>query len=415
MMTKARLRIPAPHPKQRLIEACTAKRIIVNAGRRGGKTFLVARRACRSLSAGRRVLYTAPIAEQTDAFWERTTTWLAPAVEAGLVKKNETKRTLILPSSGGRIHCRTAFKPDHMRGGWGDDIMLDEFAYQDPEVWYKVCLPMLLDNNGDAMLISTPDRRNHFYQLYLTAKADLARRGDKARWAVFEFTSLDNPFLSAQALNDLTEDMTEEDYQQEILAQFLVGEGQVFTVDADNFWTPDRKAHESCSKIMTIDWGMKTDATSISIGCTAHQKELALIRFRKQRYPDQLKEIKHIVKDWKLSDIYAESNSMGLPNIQQLQDDGVPVQPFDTTAQSKRQIIQGLKLALERHEWQFVDDETGRLELEAYERTISKSTGQPSYGAPEGMHDDTVISRSIMVWGASHVAFPFSVANLEGD
>ena len=60
-MKKARIRLPAPHPKQREIESCDKKRIIINAGRRAGKTFMVARIAARYASLGKRVLYIAPI------------------------------------------------------------------------------------------------------------------------------------------------------------------------------------------------------------------------------------------------------------------------------------------------------------------------------------------------------------------
>ena len=93
--------------------------------------------------------------------------WLADAILLGIVKKNETRRTLDFLLTGGRIECRTGHKPDHLRGGWGDDIYLDEYAYQNPELLEKVVLPMLLDSDGTLVIISTPNLRNHFYHLYL--------------------------------------------------------------------------------------------------------------------------------------------------------------------------------------------------------------------------------------------------------
>jgi hypothetical protein len=75
----------------------------------------------------------------------------------------------------------------------------------------------------------------------------------------------------------------------------------------------------------------------------------------------------------------------------------MPVQPFQTTASSKPPLIENLALAFERAEWQFQADTIWTAELEAYERIVSPTTGRSQYSAPEGMHDDTVIARALMV------------------
>lgn len=74
---------------------------------------------------------------------------------------------------------------------------------------------------------------------------------------------------------------------------------------------------------------------------------------------------------------------------------------FVFTAQSKPPLIENLALALERGEWKFIDNKTWTGELEAYERTVSPHTGRSSYNASDGMNDDTVISRALMVWNAN--------------
>jgi len=76
------------------------------------------------------------------------------------------------------------------------------------------------------------------------------------------------------------------------------------------------------------------------------------------------------------------------------------VQGFTITSVNKSQLIENLALALERAEWQFQHDAVWTMELEAYERTVSSTTGRSSYSAPDGAHDDTVIARALMVWQA---------------
>jgi len=392
MTKRAILRIPPPHPKQREIEACPKKRILINAGRRAGKTFMVSRIAAKRAAEGRRVLYVAPVQAQTNALWDDyLVPWLAPAVGAGLIKKNEQKRTLTF-NSGGRIEARTGHKPDHLRGGWGDYVILDEYAYQDPAVWDKVCSPMLLDTGGTALFISTPDKRNHFYHLYLKALAD-------EDWAVFTFGSQENPYLSAEAFDLLTKDMTDVDYRQEILAEFVPGVGAVFILDQGDFYPGGEGAaeHKGHRIVAGLDWGRKQDFTVLSVGCADCQKELELHRTNQIEYHLQRQMIAKVLQNgYNEVELLAEENSMGLPNIEQLRLDGIDVIPFTTSNSSKGIIVQALRLAFTQHEWKWLDDPAAMRELESFEMTIAPS-GIARYGAPDGLHDDTVMARMLML------------------
>jgi hypothetical protein len=76
---------------------------------------------------------------------------------------------------------------------------------------------------------------------------------------------------------------------------------------------------------------------------------------------------------------------------------GLPVRAFATTAASKPPLIENLALTLERSEVLFLSEPIARAELEAFEMRVSANTGRPTYSAPEGVHDDTVIARALMV------------------
>lgn len=77
------------------------------------------------------------------------------------------------------------------------------------------------------------------------------------------------------------------------------------------------------------------------------------------------------------------------------------VKGFIFTSTSKSPLIENLALALEKTEWQFQPDPIWTAELEAYERKVSTVTGRSSYGAPEGVHDDTIVARALMIWQAT--------------
>jgi hypothetical protein len=95
---------------------------------------------------------------------------------------------------------------------------------------------------------------------------------------------------------------------------------------------------------------------------------------------------------------------MGEPLIEQLQRQGLPVQPFITTNATKAAAIDALSLAFERGELTILSDPVLVGELQAYEAQRLPS-GMLRYTAPEGMHDDTVISLAL-AWQAASVPPP---------
>jgi len=391
-----KITLPRPHDKQREFIYSTAKRKIIVAGRRGGKTTGASMLAAMSALNGRRVLEAAPVADQTNAFWEAVKGYFSEPISNKVIRKNETDRMIEFPN-GGRIRCKTAHDADTLRGDFADLLILDEYSFMEPDAWELVGMPMLLDNNGDAVFIFTPNRRNHAYLAYQKAVADTT-----GLWRAWHFTSHDNPHLSKEALAELSADMTAEAYRQEIMAEFLEGEGAVFRninacMHAKNT-TPD--AHKGHYIVAGVDWAKQADFTAISIGCATCHVELARDRFNKIDYVFQRERLMSICKRWNTRHILLETNSIGEPNFEELARSGFPVASFVTTAQSKPPLIENLALALEIEEWQFQADPVWTGELEAYERKVSPNTGRSQYSAPEGMHDDTVMARALMLRAA---------------
>ena len=214
-----------PTPKQKAFILSVAKRKVIRAGRRGGKTTGIAIYAVEKLLQGRRVLYGAPTTEQITRFWKCVTDSLADPIEAGLFRKNETEHVIELPGTEQRIRAKTAWNADTLRGDYADELILDEYQLMSEDAWETVGAPMLLDNNGNAVFIYTPpslhsrsvskarDKR-HAAKLFKKAERDKS-----GRWAAFHFTSFDNPHLSQEALAEISQDMTALSMKQEIYAE----------------------------------------------------------------------------------------------------------------------------------------------------------------------------------------------------
>jgi len=118
---------------------------------------------------------------------------------------------------------------------------------------------------------------------------------------------------------------------------------------------------------------------------------VALDRFNQIDYSLQLARLTALYERFRPRAIVAEANSMGQPLIEQLQAAGLPVVPFTTTAASKQLAVDALALAFERGSIRIIPDATLISELQAYEAERLPS-GMLRYGAPSGMHDDTVMA-----------------------
>ena len=224
-MSEYQVHLPAPHDKQRIFIDSPAKRKIIRAGRRSGKTVGMGIFAVEKFLAGRRVLYAVPTSEQVDRFWTTITRALYEPIKGGVFKKNETEHTIELAGTEQRIRAKTCWNADTLRGDYGDELIFDEFQLVNEDAWGVVGAPMLLDNNGNATFIYTPPSLHsrsvskakdpqHAAKLFKRAKADT-----RGRWAVFHFTSMDNPYLSRDALDEISADMTSIAYRMEILAE----------------------------------------------------------------------------------------------------------------------------------------------------------------------------------------------------
>ena len=110
------------------------------------------------------------------------------------------------------------------------------------------------------------------------------------------------------------------------------------------------------------------------------------------------------LKQWEGVVLLPERNSMGAPNIEDLEHAGVIINNgpdhglgFNTTASSKSDLIMRLALAMQKREVQLPIEYAD--ELRAYE--VQVMTANPKFSAPKGQHDDRVISAALAWYNAS--------------
>lgn len=334
---------------------------------------------------GGRAWWVAPSYKMAAVGW-RIIHELGAQVDAGISKVN---RMITLPT-GGTVQVRSADDPDSLRGEGLDFVVLDECGFMKEDAWTHALRPALSDRQGSAMFISTPKGRNFFWRLYQNGLDE-----HDAEWASWHFPTSDNPYILDAEIEAAKGGLPERIFRQEYLAEFLEDAGGVFrrVMDAATA-TPQEAAIDGHEYVMGVDWGRSNDFTVLTVLDSTTNELVAMDRFTKIDYGIQVGRLKAMAQRFKVTQIIAEMNSMGGPLVEQLQADGLPVTGFMTTNASKEVAIRSLEGAFERAEIRILNDPVLIGELQAFEQ-VTMAGGKYRFSAPEGLHDDTVMSLAI--------------------
>jgi hypothetical protein len=293
---------------------------------------------------------------------------------------------------GGVLDMWSLDNADSIRGRKYARFMVNEAAFV-PDLmnsWNMVIRPTLIDLKGDAYFSGTPKGMNGFWNLYNQTGPD---------WMRWQMSSYSNPHIPASELDALKETMTERAYQQEILAQFLEDGGGVFRrVQAAAIATAQDAGIPGHQYTIGADWGRSNDATVFTVIDLGSLECVYKDRMTDTDYASQRYRLIALAERFNRAAVLVESNSIGTPQIEELQRMGLSVTGFQTTYASKAQIIDALALAFEQDKIKIINDPELIAELMAYQSERFPS-GLLRYGAPEGMHDDMVISLALAWWG----------------
>ena len=376
------LTLPKLHKYQKQVWDHPARFQIMACGRRFGKTRMGALRCIAEATQGRRAWWVAPSYPMSAVGW-RLVSRLAAQIPGAVIRQGD--RLIEFPG-GGSVQVRSADNPDSLRGEGLDYLVMDECAFIKQDAWTEALRPALADRQGRALFISTPKGRNWFWRLWMI--------DDGTEYKSWRFTSYDNPFVKDSEIDAAKASLPERIFLQEFMAEFLEDGAGVFRRVMDAATATELPEGEpGVQYVMGVDWGKSNDFTVLTVMTVAGEM-VYFDRFNQIDYQVQLGRLRALADRFKPFAIIAESNSMGAPLIEQLQRAGLPVQPFTTTNASKTAAIDALALAFERGDVAILPDPILVGELQAYEMERLPS-GLLRYSAPDGMHDDAVMSLAL--------------------
>lgn len=246
---------------------------VICAGRRFGKTFYsISEILFFALNnPGSKIVYFAPtISQARDIVWralkERTLDfWIKDPNETRmeiLLKTKDTTDpitgvTTLSDKNPSEIWLRGTENIESARGNGIHLLVVDEVASirNWGYVWNTVLRPTLTDTVGKAIFISTPKGFNHFYDMY-------NRHLEDKDYESFHFTTYDNPYVTAEEVDKAKKEVTEEEFRQEYMAEFVSVSGQVYKEwDLNRQFVPI-EYDPSLELHVTMDFGVN-DPTAI--------------------------------------------------------------------------------------------------------------------------------------------------------
>jgi phage terminase large subunit-like protein len=393
-----RVVLPIPHPAQRQVMDEAARFNVVVGGRRVGKTELGISRLIMPAIEGKPVAWCSPTYRMMTEVWEKLQHVLANVI----AQRNEQEHRLTLVSNG-TIDLWSLEDPDTIRGRAYALIVVDEAAQvrELERAWEQVLRPTLTDYQGHAWFLSTPKSLNYFYTLYRRGQDQAG--DDHAAWKSWQFPTGANPYLPADEITAAEHELPERTFLQEYQAQFIEDAGAVFrrVLEARQPCLQPRR-QDGHRYVIGVDWARVNDFTVFVVVDTTAHCVCALDRFTRVEYKVQLERLRALVDRFRPTVVVAERNNMGDPLVEQLRRDRVPVWPFLSTNESKREAIETLALAFERSEIGIPDAPEAAIlqhELSAFTAETLPS-GLLRYAAPGGGTDDCVMALAL-AWQAA--------------
>ena len=392
-----------PHEAQKKILDCKEREIVICAGRRFGKSAICAYMALRTLieadKAGKpvKIWIVSPTYELSQKVFEYLIKWFVraiPSQKAGITARPFPQ---IKTAGGSLVQCKSAENPSSLLGEELDLLIVDEAARLKREIWESYLFATVQGRNGKTVFISTPFGKNWFWEQFEKCKVNNAS---------FRFTSLDGKSITQEKWEYIKKSVPADVFEREYMATFQEGANSVFRnirecIGIDYPKEPNTGHRYS----MGLDLAKFNDFTVITVLDKNTNQVVFWDRFNKIPYPLQLDRITGIARKYNTT-VVIDALNVGAAIGDELRARNVSVFDFKTVGTismdmdkkgSKERLVEKLSLFLEQRLIKIPPIETIIDELESYGYDISDS-GNIRYGAPEGFHDDFVMSLALSIW-----------------
>lgn len=370
--------------------------------RKAGKTALASNKLImKSLKQRGIAWYVAPTYAQGKEIVWRDPEMLFKYLPREVLLKKPNESELTVPFvSGSILSVKGADKPDSLRGPNPMIVVLDEVYLMKKEIWTEILLPIAMANPlMEIWMIGTPKPVGRFWHELKETFERRMKAGDPNYYAM-TLTADDSGILSAGQLAEAKATMTQAAYEQEFGCVYHGEDGIVFrgiercrTGEEYRETVPDLK----CRFQFGIDLARLVDWTVITGVNRATFRVDYFDRFNQIDYQLQKARIEATLRRYGNGMANIDATGVGDPIVQDLQARGLNVTGITFTEAMKANLITNLALMIEQGKIKIPEIPTLIEELQIFGYETTKS-GRIRYSAPEGRHDDCVLSLALAVW-----------------
>lgn len=381
------------------IRAFTSKVTVVKSSRQKGKTFMIANLLLSYAidQHDSKVFCVSPTLKQSKSIYKTIIDAISDTPILRTANATDLEVRLLNRSY---IYFRSAEQGTvALRGYTADFLCIDECAFISDEVFYTI-LPWCDAHRAQMLLVSTPYVKEGFFWKYYNMGLDEnVKNVTTIDWCDERFREDIEKILPPEKLEEYRRFLPASQFKSEYLGEWLDDDGCVFT----NFMNCIRKTELSDGDrlYVGIDWanGGNNDDTALSI-LNQDGRQVALYYWNDLNTSQQIDKIANILLPLKnqIVSIQTELNSIGTPYTdllkERLQRTNLysKVEGFNTTNQSKSDLVTKLQVAFENEMISILPDDKQKRELSAYAAEYNPKTKNVSYNAPQGLHDDLCIA-----------------------
>lgn len=308
-----------------------------------------------------------------------------------LIKKANSADLIIEIINGNTLRFFSGESAQSARGSNCTRLIIDEAAYIKDEIdgqsfWYNIVLPLLKAKGKTAILISTPFAKNGFFY-------DMCMKGyrEEPNYKYIKKTIYEDGLITPEEIEELKKGYPELAWRCEFMCEFVENAMSVFPEYENNFkdnFNFDKNQQCWCGVDLST---VGSDNTVVTIVNAENQVVQHIV---KGDLDDKYKQIANIINQHKPVGTYIESNSIGTVMYNEIKKltKVENVELFTTTNDSKKQYISLISNAITNNNIEFdKSNKTLYTEFGTFSYKLTKS-GNVTYAATSGNHDDTVIS-----------------------
>lgn len=374
---------------------CSYKTVVVKSSRQKGKSFMIANILLYFALNWNKTknICVSPTLKQAKNIYKT----IMDAIEkTGIVKNSNATDLEITFINRSNIRFLSAEMGESLRGYTVTGILcIDECCYISDEV-FNTIKPWVDYNKSPILMVSTPYVKQGFFWQYYNYGLEGVNKVITVDWCDPKFKKEMDKILPPERLEEYRKTMPANKFKSEYLGEWLDDDGTVFIQFKD--CAKDVQILPNDKLFVGIDWAMGGGNDDTAVAIINDKGEQVFLDYFNNLTPTQ--QIDRIVEDLnpymrQIVVIQPELNSLGgvlTDNLKERLQGRARIEGFNTTNQSKNELVMDLQTAFEQKTITILNDPKQMRELSFYTAEYNPKTKNVSYNAPLGLNDDLCIA-----------------------